>query len=258
MLVTANALRIDIPAPLVLRGHDNHSTNVNIALGNSAAKTYSGVDNAGKVSTKPSLAVSEHDVTKVQAAYAAKPDSVIDPKLQVLDLANHPYPGGVKPPWFLETADDARKFVSEAEQLANSCAAPGSPCAKRGVVLNSLNGVAGTSTTPQFTVVKGDCHLDGGAGLLIVTGTLYFDGAGPNFDGVILVLGAGRLLKSGGGNRDIFGSIMIARFNATGGFLEPTFDYDGGGGSSNLQYDSRAVLNSVVMAGTSVLGVVEK
>ncbi|MEP6741115.1 MAG: hypothetical protein ABJB61_01345, partial [bacterium] len=65
-------------------------------------------------------------------------------------------------------------------------------------------------------------------------------------------------LKQGGGNRNVFGSIMIARFGATGNFLEPTFDYGDGGGTSNLQYDSNGDRGSVVMAGTKVLGVVEK
>ncbi|HKP45699.1 MAG TPA: hypothetical protein VJT50_03805, partial [Pyrinomonadaceae bacterium] len=120
------------------------------------------------------------------------------------------------------------------------------------------NGVAGGAGNPQLTVVKGDCNLDGGSGLLIVTGTLYFNGPGPNFNGVILVLGDGRLLKQGGGNRNVYGSIMIARFGATGGFLDPTFEYLGGGGSSNLQYDSTADRNSVISAGTKVLGVVER
>jgi hypothetical protein len=94
--------------------------------------------------------------------------------------------------------------------------------------------------------------------LLIVTGTLTFDGPGADFDGVILVLGGGTIIKDGGGNRDIFGSIMLARFGATGNFLAPTFNYSGGTGSSNLQYDSRAVLDAVLMPGATVLGVVEK
>ncbi len=46
MLLHANGLDIDVPAALVLRGHDNATTNVNIDLGNSNAKTYSGQDNA--------------------------------------------------------------------------------------------------------------------------------------------------------------------------------------------------------------------
>jgi len=261
MLITANSLNITVPAALVLRGHDDATTNVNIDLGTSAAKTYSGVDNAGLDPTKPALAISGHDVGVVQAAYAAKPGSLSNPKFNVLDLPNDPAPLGttkVPTPWFLKTADNARAFLTQAEALANSCAAPGSPCPKKGVILNSLNGYAGTATAPQFTIVKGDCYLDGGSGLLIVEGTLYFNGAGPNFNGIILILGQGRLLKQGGGGRDVYGSIMIARFGVTGNFLEPTFEYLGGGGNANLQYDSRAAVNAEVMAGLTVLGVAEK
>ena len=261
MMVSANGLNITVPAALVIRGHDNANTAATIDLGNSNAKTYSGVDYAGIEGTKASLAVSGHDVTTAQNAYAQKPGTVANPKVNVLDLPNDPAPAGstvVDTPWFLETADAARQFLVLAENLANSCAAPGSPCPKRGVILNSLNGAAGTTASPQFTIVKGDCTLSGGAGLLIVTGTLSFKGAGPNFEGLILVLGGGTLLKQGGGNRDIFGSIMVARFGPGGGFLAPTFDYGDGGGSSNLQYDSSAVLDAIVMPGATVLGVVEK
>ena len=59
-------------------------------------------------------------------------------------------------------------------------------------------------------------------------------------------------------NRDIYGSIMIARFAATGNFLEPRFEYLGGGGSSNLQYNSTAVLDALVIPGVTVLGMAEK
>ncbi|MGI8837448.1 MAG: hypothetical protein ACR2H4_12545 [Pyrinomonadaceae bacterium] len=263
MLLSANALDIDVPAALVIRGSDSLSTNAYVDFGN-GAKTFSGIDNAGGPA-KPSLAVSGHDVTTVQGAYAAKPSAIKNPKLKVLELPNDPPPGGTTTtptPWFLQTAANARTFLTQSEVLANSCAAwplpTGSPCIKRGVILSSLNGWAGTAAAPQFTIVKGDCYLDGGSGLLIVTGTLYFNGPGPNFNGVILVLGAGRVLKKGGGNRDIFGSVMVARFGATGDFLDPTFDYDDGAGTSNLQYDSTADHRSVVLAGAKVLGVVEK
>jgi hypothetical protein len=267
MIVSANGLNIDIPAPLVLRGHDNAIDNLVIQLGNSNAKTYSGVDNAGLEAQKPSLSVSGHDVATVQGAYADKPNTVVgNPagtphKFNVLDIPGNPGPAGqtlVQPPWFLKTADAARAFLVQAETLANSCAAPGDPCPKRGVVLDSLSGYAGSVGSPQFTVVKGNCNLDGGSGLLIVTGTLTFNGPGPNFKGVILVLGTGIIVKTGGGNRDIFGSVMVARFGDTGGFLAPTFNYGTGAGSSNLQYDSRAVLDAVVMAGANVLGIVER
>ncbi|HEX9423119.1 MAG TPA: pilus assembly PilX N-terminal domain-containing protein [Pyrinomonadaceae bacterium] len=262
MMLHANGLDIEVPAALVLRGHDDVTTDLTIDLGSSAAKTYSGADNAGLVTpAKPALAVCGHDVDTVQAAYAGKPGSLSNPKLEALALPTDPPPSGIQTaptPWFLKTADNARAFLVQAETLANSCSAPGSPCPKRGVVLSSLSGYAGTAAAPQFTIVKGDCNLDGGAGLLIVTGTLYFNGPGPNFNGIILVLGQGRLLKQGGGNRDILGSIMIARFGATGGFLAPTFDYGDGAGTSNLQYDSRNVSDATIMPGAIVLGIAEK
>ncbi len=264
MLLQANGLNITVPAALVLRGHDDGSTAANVDLGTSGAKTYSGVDNNGTDPTKPSIAVSGHDVNTVKAEYASKPGNVANPKVAALDVPNETAPAGtpvVQTPWFLKTADAARAFLVQAEALANECAAPAPPgyaCPKRGVILNSLSGTAGTAAAPQFTIVRGDCNLDSGSGLLIVEGTLYFNGPGPNFNGVVLLLGAGRLLKQGGGNRDFYGSMMIAKFGATGGFLEPTFEYLGGGGSANLQYDSRAVLDAVVIPGVSVLGMAEK
>lgn len=261
MLVGANGLDITVPAALVIRGHDNANTDAYIDLGDSNAKTYSGVDASGVAATKPSIALSGHDVDALQAAYAGHPASVANPKYSVLDIAGDPGPAGstvAQTPWFLRTADDARRFLVQAETLANSCISPGSPCKKRGVVLNSLNGYAGSATNPQFTIVKGDCNLSGGAGLLIITGTLNMDGPGPNFDGLILVLGTGTVIKQGGGNRDIFGSMMVARFGVGGGFQAPTFNYITGGGSSNLQYHSTAVLDAIVMPGAVVLGVVEQ
>jgi hypothetical protein len=51
---------------------------------------------------------------------------------------------------------------------------------------------------------------------------------------------------------------VVARFGATGNFLDPTFEYLGGSGTSNFQYDSTADRNAVVTAGTKVLGVVER
>lgn len=248
VLLSSYGLKIDAPAPLVIRGHDNHSTVVDLDLGNSNAKTYSGVDNAGIEPTKPSIAVSAHDVPTLQAAYAKKPGTVADPKFMVLDLPNEPAPPGlgVPVPWFMRTANDARAFLAQAEASAR----------RNGVVVSSLNGYAGSDTTPQFTFVKGDCELDGGSGLLIVTGKLTMKG-NTSFNGVILVLGEGAVDKSGGGNGDTLGAVMVARFGATGDFLEPSFKVKGGG-NSNLQYDSRNLDMSQTLTGRPVLGVVER
>ena len=256
LMLTANSLNITVPAPLVLRGHDNLTTNVVLNLGDSNSKVYSGIDAAGVDTTKPSIAINAHDVATVQAAYQAKPGTVANPKYAVLDLPNDPHPTGVKPPWFMRTANEARAFLAEAETMARACSAPGTPCLMRGSVVSSLSGPAGSVADPQFTVVKGDCNLDGGAGLLVVTGALTMNG-NRSFSGLVLVLGTGQVLKTGGGTGDLMGALMIARFGATGNFLEPSFVVTGGG-NSNHQYDSRAILNSVVMAGPSVLGIAER
>ena len=256
LMVTANSLNISVPAPLVLRGHDDLATNLNIDLGSSGTKTYSGIDAAGIEPPKPAIAINNQDIGKVLTAYAGKEDTVENPKFAVLDLPNDPRPSGIKPPWFLRTANEARAFLAESEVLARSCAAPGTPCVTRGTVVTSLSGAAGTVAAPQFTIVKGNCNLNSGAGLLIVTGTLTMNG-NPSFNGLILVLGEGRVLKTGGGNGNTMGAMMIARFGATGGFLEPSFLVSGAG-NSNHQSDSRATENAMVMTGPIVLGIAER
>lgn len=254
ILIANDALVIDIPAMLVIRGHDDHSTPMTFITGTSAAKTYSGVDVAvPSAGTKPAFAVSNHDVTTAQAAYSTNPDTVIDPKYSILNLVTtgEPAPAGplsVEPPWFLDTADNARAFLAQAETLAQ----------KKGRVLTSLVGPAGAIGAPEFIVVKGNCTLDGGAGLLIVEGDLKMAPSGPAFYGVILVLGKGTINKTGGGNRSINGAVMVAHFNNTGGFLEPVFDYGTGAGSSSMRYNSKAVAEALELPAPLVLGVVEK
>ena len=250
MLVSTFGLDFSVPATLTFRGHDNATTDLTLDLGQSNSKTYSGTDNAGADPQKPAIAINAHDADTVQAAYAHKPGTVSDPKYAVLDLPGEPAPPGlgVPPPYFLKTADDARTFVAQITRTAQRTGVVASTCG---------SGVVGTSTNPQLTVVTGDCSLKEGAGLLIVEGTLYFDGQGPEFDGIILVLGTGSIVKQGGGNKDIFGAIVVARFGATGGFLEPSFVY-GGTGTSNMQWDSNAFREGLMVTGHSALGQVEK
>jgi hypothetical protein len=247
MLIDINRLGITIPATVTLRGHDDGVTSANLDLGDSN-RTYSGVDKSGKESVKPVLAVSNHDVDVAEAAYETKPQTLTNPKFKVLDLPGEPAPVdlAVPPPWYLETTANARAFLAQAEALA----------LKKGRVVNSLSGAAGSIGSPEFIFVKGNCNLDSGAGLLIVTGTLTTNG-NPNFHGTILVLGAGEVYKSGGGGGNTLGSITIAKFGATGGFLAPTFLVSGGGGS-NLQTDSTTYEEALKLTTTRVLGVVER
>ena len=247
MLVDGNGLGITIPATVTLRGHDDGVTNANINLGDSN-RTYSGVDYSGKEPIKPVLAISNHDVDNAQEAYEGNEDTLTDPKYKVLDLPSEPAPTelAVAAPWYLETANNARAFLAQAEALA----------LKKGRVVNNLNGAAGSIGSPEFILVKGNCHLDSGAGLLIVTGTLTTNG-NPSFHGTILVLGTGEVYKSGGGGGHTLGSITIAKFGATGGFLAPTFTVSGGGGSK-IQSDSTTFQEALALTNPRVLGVVER
>jgi hypothetical protein len=114
-----------------------------------------------------------------------------------------------------------------------------------------------------LTFVDGDLTLGPGnptgQGTLIVTGDLTLDG-NFNFNGVIMVLGKGRVFRSGGGTGNIYGAIFIAKFSKTGAdtdlFGSPTFDTSGGG-TSNIQYSSDAVDKAKSVGGHAIRGIRE-
>jgi hypothetical protein len=94
---------------------------------------------------------------------------------------------------------------------------------------------------------------------LIVTGKLTLDG-NFNFNGVIMVLGAGDVLRSGGGQGNIYGAMFVAKFTKAGAdtdlFGAPVFNTNGGG-TSNIQYSSSAVDMAKAVGGHSIKGVRE-
>jgi hypothetical protein len=109
----------------------------------------------------------------------------------------------------------------------------------------------GTPAAPAVNVVQGDYTFPGsGTGILLVTGTLTFNGT-PSFNGLILVIGKGNVLKNGGGNGTLNGSLFVANLysdtppaynnliplgsnNPPG---TPTVAWNGGG-NAMIQYDS--------------------
>jgi hypothetical protein len=117
--------------------------------------------------------------------------------------------------------------------------------------------VTAANTTPTgITFVDGDCNLDGGSGLLVVTGNLEMSG-NPSFDGVILVLGKGTVNRDGGGNGNVYGAMVVAAFDRTsGGFTAPFFNTNGGG-NSTMQYDSLAVSRALGAIGGAPGGIRE-
>ena len=82
------------------------------------------------------------------------------------------------------------------------------------------------------------------------------DDIDPGRPRLILVLGGGRLVRTGGGNGTSLGAAVVASFGSTGGFTAPTFNSNGSG-NSTIHYDSDWVRKALTMAGPVVLGVSE-
>jgi hypothetical protein len=248
MVIAAYGLDVQLPGLITIRGHDDHNTDAYIEIGNSAVKNYDGHDVSGAEPTKPAFAVSNHDTDVMLAEFGRKGDTVSDPKYGVLDLVGEPAPAGlgVPVPWFMRTASDCRAFLTQAKALAQQI----------GVVYSNFDGDAGTTAVPQFTFVDGNATIGEGAGLLIVTGELKLKG-GRQFNGIVLVLGAGTI-SAGGNDHIVNGAIGVARFGPTGGFLDPIFNLKTGQ-PKVMAYDSNLFLKA--LATTRVMpvqGVVEK
>jgi hypothetical protein len=101
----------------------------------------------------------------------------------------------------------------------------------------------GTDASPRITYINGDATVSGGAGVLVVTGTLTFNG-NTNFDGLILVIGQGIMNVKGGGGGQVNGEVLIANTNShTAPFGQlaalgsPTLNWTGGG-TNFIQYNS--------------------
>ena len=287
LAMTVSRVRFDLdpPAPIVIRGADPDPTGTTPAsmtfdLGSSNSKIYTGKDSAGVEAIKSSVAVSLYD-WKAANAGIIKGSTVGDPKVNILDIDTIPtpwptpsttltpypstLPDSARTPEILETADKARAYLDEMEAVARttdvtvarpngryftSCGAP-------------LNGYAGDDSPyePILTFVDGNCNLDGGAGLLIVTGNLVMNG-NADFQGIIVVLGNGNVTRDGGGSGHINGSWLVGRLirNPVGTqsrkFLAPTFDVSGGG-NGEFRFDSKKVRDANNLMGSRVSGIVE-
>jgi hypothetical protein len=111
-----------------------------------------------------------------------------------------------------------------------------------------------------ITFVDGDVSLSGaGGGILVCTGKLTLHG-GFDFNGLIIVTGAEGVRRSGAGNGEIHGNMVVAPYNKAnliGGFLPPQFDTRGGG-NSEMRYNSSSLANGMLAVSNFVQGVAEK
>ena len=247
MVVQKVSFDFEPDAMLLARSSEDGSlATMSFDIGTSSAKVYSGHDNAAVKPNLPTFGVTSlEDLIEANLAIT-KGATVAEVQTQQVDIAD-------LPSW-LQTADAAREFLNYMQIVARSM----------GRFYTSLSGMAGSTSSPAYTFVNGDVTLDGGAGLLIVTGKLTLNGNAV-FNGTILVLGEGEVIRDGGGNGTILGSIYVAKFarswpaSENGDphpFLAPVVSI-GGGGTANFIYDSNWVQTSKDVLGDIVRDVRE-
>jgi hypothetical protein len=141
----------------------------------------------------------------------------------------------------LSTVDGLNSLVSSVTSMAGSNIYGASPLPSP----STLN--PGTNASPVINVVQGDYTLPGsGSGILLVTGTLTMNG-NPSFNGLILVIGKGNIVKNGGGNGTLDGALLVANLYSdpptyshlipSGAPGIPSIAWNGGG-NATVQYDS--------------------
>ena len=234
MVVQKVSFDFEPDAMLLTRSSDDGSlASMSFDIGTSASKFYTGHDNASSGTNLPTFGTTSIGDLAVANEAITKGATVQDVKTEQVDV-------GDLPSW-LQNADAAREFLNYMQIVARSM----------GRYYTSLSGPAGTTSSPAFTFVNGNMTLTSGAGLLIVTGDLTLDG-GAEFNGVVLVLGNGKVTRNGGGNSTILGSIYVAKFarswpSSENGlphpFLAPIVNVSGGG-TANFKYDSSWVQKS--------------
>jgi hypothetical protein len=118
----------------------------------------------------------------------------------------------------------------------------------------------GTAALPTVAVIQnagGTLDVPNGYGVLVVEGTLNFNG-GAAWNGLLLVIGDGKVTKQGGGGGTTNGSLLIGNINTptAGGTVRagsspvvhnpnpPSGDWNGGG-NATVQFDSCALNNAL-------------
>jgi hypothetical protein len=237
-------------ATILVVGNDNGVDSMGgFAIGESEAKDYSGYDQVDLTRSLPVFGVTNgNDLSQVSTVIAnSKPDTVsgVDKVSQFNDA---------QLPYWLQSADDARSFLNLMQSRAETT--------NRYFTTSPTD--MGNATNPKFTFVNGDATLVEGAGLLIVTGKLTSSG-NVGFKGIVLVLGEGVFDRSGTGNSDLLGAIVVAKFartwpstenNQPHPFLTPVFSVSGGG-TGLTAYDSDQVDKALASNGLRSLGVRE-
>lgn len=258
---------LNYPVNAVVTIPNTSGNPINFVLGDSTVTSTYGTDAAPGSTTPPlaAYAVDNNDAQTVNNVIdGCNPDgtncsgsgpNVDPPDPLVLTDTNRPS--------FLKDVQTAREFLYGSEGMEQAARNQGRYFTSGASAIASPLGLGAGHPDGAFTFVDGDLELGPGnptgEGTLIVTGTLTLKGD-FQFNGVIMVLGAGTVVRSGGGHGDIFGALFVAKFSKTGSstdqFQAPTFNTNGGG-TANIQYHSTQVDRAKSVGGHAVLGVRE-
>ena len=263
MEVVVNNHTLDYAVNAVVTAPNESGNPFPFDLGDSNQVTTSGVDFSGSGATLPPFAISGTDYNSVNNVIdGCDPDgsncgngpNVTPGNPEVLVPGNTPS--------FLQSVASARSFLYDPEKGMMQTAKNQGRYFTTGDAAKASPGGLGAAHE-VFTFVDGDLVIGpgnpSGQGTLVVTGTLTLNG-NFNWNGVIMVLGAGKVYRSGGGTGSVYGAMFIANFAPTGAstdkFGQPVFDMSGGG-NSKLQYSSDAVNMAKGVGGHSVKAVRE-
>ncbi len=229
------------PATLTLIGS---STGFVFEPGSSAVVEYSGDDVVSNVIIPPVGTTNNTNLGTVDTQFATtgrKADLFGVPANVTVEL-----PQWLWSPAYLDaTIQNLRNVAKASGRYYNGTAPPN---------------YGDNANSKGITFIEGDHSFSGsGGGLLICTGKLTLRG-GVDFNGLIIVTGAGGMDRRGGGNGLIQGNAVIAPYNPANlaqAFLPPKYDMSGGG-NSTLRYNSSSVANGMTAVSNFVLGVAEK
>ena len=251
MVIRRNSFDYDPPAPVYLPG----GPGLDFDLGSSSEVNYSGADlGSPPEDPLPTFASDPANLGIINTEISTLDDDQVSP----VDS------GGVDgdgTPSFIKDGDAAREFLAEMRQFAIDS----NRLFSNKTQADAAGGL-GTPTSPRFTFIdnyNGDPVSLGpnqaGSGLLIVTGELITLGT-TDFQGIILVLGRGKMDRNGGGEGVMQGAILVAEFDPYGEpgdpMGSPWFKIDGGG-NSTIAYDSVWVRRALDLSGFRVMGVRE-
>ncbi len=211
--------------------------------GSAASGTSSGVPAIGYTNS--------NDVSAITKAAA--------PAANYSSPQNTPPVGLVSVAPLLQTSGGLDGLVQSITRVADLVLNPPSGTRADQTSLTSMS-----ATNPLVVVVNGDFHLThangastfAGYGLLLVTGTLYYD-PDDSWNGIILVIGKGVFDGSQNGhNGQINGTVLVANTRDNSGnlltSLGPTsFNLTGGG--QGIHYNSQSVTNTEALMSYQVL-----